>query len=169
MGQCHFHFILPQRFHDLPAISGREVFDNPLLEAAMQLTPRPHINVTPMIDVMLVLLIIFMVVVPVVAMQVELPIASHSQPRPEISDEIVLTIDRHGRAFLEVSGHAAPGIALREQLAALYRDRTRDRILILKADTALPYGVLEPMLVAARDAGVRLVAAITERRMQPGM
>src|SRR6267143_292638 len=99
------------------------------------LLPRAYINVTPMIDVMLVLLIIFMVVVPVIAMQVDLPIAVNAQSRPEEPDEIVLIIDRHGAAFLEVSGHAAPGIALREQLAALYRERTRDRILYLKADS----------------------------------
>jgi biopolymer transport protein ExbD len=136
----------------------------------MQLTPpRPHINVTPMIDVMLVLLIIFMVIVPVIVTQVDLPVAVNSQSRPEEPDEIVLIIDRHGAAFLEVSGHAAPGVALREQLAALYRARTRDRILFLKADTALPFGVLETALAAARDAGVRVVATITERKVGPRM
>ena len=123
-----------------------------------------HINVTPMIDVMLVLLIIFMVVVPVIAMQVDLPIAVTAQSRPEEADEIVLIIDHHGAAFLEVSGHSAPGIALREQLAALYRARTRDRILYLKADSTLPFGVLEKAMVAARDAGVRVVGGLTERR-----
>ena len=128
------------------------------------LQPRAHINVTPMIDVMLVLLIIFMVVVPVIAMQVDLPIAVNPQSRPEESDEIVLIIDRQGAAFLEVSGHAAPGIALREQLAALYRERTRDRILYLKADSTLPFGVVETAMAAARDAGVLVVAAITERK-----
>src|SRR5213593_465454 len=128
------------------------------------LLPRAHINVTPMIDVMLVLLIIFMVVVPVIATRVDLPLAVNSQSRPEEPDEIVLIIDRDGAAFLEVSGHAAPGIALREQLAALYRARTRDRILYLKADSTLPFGVLEKAMVAARDAGVRVVGALTERR-----
>src|SRR6266571_2072778 len=131
----------------------------------MQLTPPrplPHINVTPMIDVMLVLLIIFMVIVPVIVTQVNLPVAVNSQSKPEEPDEIVLIIDRRGATFLEVSGRAAPGIALREQLAALYRERTGDRILFLKADSALPVGMLEPAMVAARDAGVRVVAAITE-------
>jgi len=121
-----------------------------------------YINVTPMIDVMLVLLIIFMIVVPVIAMQVNLPIASNSQSKPEEPDEIVLIIDRTGVVSLEVSGHAAPGVALREQLAALYRGRTRDRILYLKADSTLPFGVLEQAMMAARDAGVRVVAAVTE-------
>jgi biopolymer transport protein TolR len=123
-----------------------------------------QINVTPMTDVMLVLLIIFMVIVPVVVMQVDLPTASNSQSKPEEPDEIVLVIDRSGAVSLEVSGHAAPGVALREQLAALYRERTRDRILYLKADSTLPFGVLEAAMVAARDAGVRVVGAVTERK-----
>jgi len=119
-----------------------------------------------MIDVMLVLLIIFMVIVPVIAMQVDLPVAVNSRSKPQEPGEIVLTIDRRGATSLEVSGHTAPGIALREQLAALYRDRTRDRILFLKADTALPVGLLDRAMVDARDAGVRVVAAITERKVQ---
>ena len=131
--------------------------------------PHAHINVTPMIDVMLVLLIIFMVVVPVIATRVNLPVASNSQSRPQDPDEIVLIIDRDGTPSLEISGREAPGIALREQLAALYRERWRDRILFLKADTTLRYGVLETAMVAARDAGVRVMAAVTERKASPGM
>jgi biopolymer transport protein ExbD len=67
-----------------------------------------------------------------------------------------------------VPGHAAPGIA-REQLAALYRERTRDRVLFLKADTTLAYGVLETAMAAARNAGLRVVAAIKERKVAPKM
>jgi biopolymer transport protein ExbD len=138
----------------------------------MQLTssrPSSHINVTPMIDVMLVLLIIFMVVVPVIVTQVDLPVAENPQSRPEEPDEIVLIIDRGSSAFLEVSGQTAPAIALREQLAALYRERVRDRLLYLKADSSLPYGVLDAALAAARDAGVRVVGAITDRKVAPRM
>src|SRR5688572_33378909 len=96
--------------------------------------PRPsaHINVTPMIDVMLVLLIIFMVVVPVIALQVDLPVAVNPQSKPEEPDEIVMIIDRTGTVALEISGRQVPGLALREQLSALYRERTRDRILYVK-------------------------------------
>jgi biopolymer transport protein TolR len=127
------------------------------------------INVTPMIDVMLVLLIIFMVVVPVIVMQVDLPIASNSDARPEERDEIVLTIDRHGNTSLEIAGRTVPGIALREQLTALYRERTRDRILYVKGDSTLPFGVVEEAMAAARAAGVRVLAAVTERKLQPRM
>jgi biopolymer transport protein ExbD len=136
----------------------------------MRLPPvSAHINVTPMIDVMLVLLIIFMVVVPVIATVVDLPVAENSQSRPEEPEEIVLIINRDGTPFIEVSGRSVPGISLREQLAALYHDRTRDRLLYLKADTTLPFGVLEEAMAAARDGGVRVVAAVTERRVRPSM
>jgi len=130
--------------------------------------PRPsaHINVTPMIDVMLVLLIIFMVMIPVIAMQVDLPVAVNSQSKPEEPDEIVMIIDRSGAVSLEISGRSVPGLALREQLTALYRERTRDRILFLKADTLLPFGVLERSIAAAREAGVRVLAAVTQQRGQ---
>jgi biopolymer transport protein TolR len=131
--------------------------------------PHAHINVTPMIDVMLVLLIIFMVVVPVIATMVDLPVAENSQSRPEEPDEIVLVIDREGTPFLEISGQRVPALALQEQLTALYRDRTRDRLLYLKADTTLPFGVLESAMTAARDGGVRVVAAVTEKKRAPSM
>ena len=138
----------------------------------MQLAPpRPsaHINVTPMIDVMLVLLIIFMVIVPVIALQVDLPVALNPQSKPEEPDEIVMIIDRAGTASLEVSGRQVPGLALREQLTALYSHRTRDRILYVKADTLLPFGVLEEAITMARDAGVRMVAAVTQQKVRPRM
>ena len=131
----------------------------------MQLTaPNAHINVTPMIDVMLVLLIIFMVVVPVIALRVDLPVAVNPQSKPEEPDEIVMIIDRSGTVSLEVSGRQVPGLALGEQLAALYRERTRDRILYVKADSTLPFGVVEQAMLVARGAGVRVVATVTQQR-----
>jgi biopolymer transport protein TolR len=142
--------------------------------------PRADINVTPMIDVMLVLLIIFMVVVPVIVARVTLPVATNSQSKPDEPDEIVLSIERSGALWLETTG-GAPGAtataahevsaeALNEQLSALYRGRTRDRILFIKADTAVAFGVLDRLMGIARDAGVRMLAAVVEqRRTQPGM
>ena len=133
--------------------------------------PRPStdINVTPMIDVMLVLLIIFMVVVPVIALQVDLPVAVNPQSKPDEPDEIVMIIDRTGTVSLEISGRQVPGLALREQLAALYSERTRDRMLYVKADTLLPFGVLERAMLTARDAGVRVVGAVTQQKARPRM
>ena len=129
----------------------------------------PLINMTPMIDVMLVLLIIFMVVVPVIATQVDLPIAVNSVRRPEEPGEITLVIDARGAQFIEIAGSQVPGVGLRQQLTALYQTRTLDRILYLKADTTLPYEVIERAMADARAAGVRVVATLTERIRVPRM
>ncbi|MGH7522065.1 MAG: ExbD/TolR family protein [Gemmatimonadales bacterium] len=133
--------------------------------------PRADINVTPMIDVMLVLLIIFMVVVPVIASLVDLPIAENSDPRPPDEEgEITLYIERSGALVLETgAGESTRWDDFRDQLAALYTTRTRDRILYLKADSAVEFGVVERAMDMARDAGVRVVAAVTERRVTPVM
>ena len=122
-----------------------------------------------MIDVLLVLLIVFMVVIPVVVIDVHLPVADYSESRPEEPEEITLIIDARGAMYVEVAGQRTPGIALRDQLSALYQDRTCDRVLYLKADTMLPFGVVDRAIADARAGGVRVVAAVTERRRVPRM
>jgi biopolymer transport protein ExbD len=133
--------------------------------------PRAELNLTPMIDVMLVLLIIFMIVVPALASMVDLPVTNNSDSRPEEPDEIVLTIYRNGTYALEASGVSRQPDArqLDAELALLYRNRTRDRILYLKADSILPFGAVEQAMQIARRAGVRVVGAVVERKVQPGM
>ena len=137
--------------------------------------PRAEINVTPMIDVMLVLLIIFMIVTPIISSPVALPRSDHSDARPEEPGEITLTIDWSGVYFLSVTGDAAPSEsaprviaanALRHQLEALYAQRTQDRILYLKADNRLAFGPVQEAIEIARRSGVRVVAAVTQQRPQ---
>ncbi len=140
--------------------------------------PRADINVTPMIDVMLVLLIIFMVVVPVIAAVVNLPIAQNPASRPEEPGQITLLIKGSGAFVLESGGvdstrwdaaRLNSADDLHDRLATLYMNRTRDRILYLKADSALEFSVVERAMGIARKAGVRVVAAVAERRVSPGM
>jgi len=135
--------------------------------------PRAQINVTPMIDVMLVLLIIFMIVTPIISSPVALPRSDHSDARPQQPGDITLTIDRSGMYFLSTTGGAArsesaPRVmaanALRDRLEALYAHRTQDRILYLKADNRLAFGPVQEAIELARRAGVRVVAAVTEVR-----
>ncbi|HEY3279731.1 MAG TPA: biopolymer transporter ExbD [Gemmatimonadales bacterium] len=127
---------------------------------------RADVNVTPMIDVMLVLLIIFMIVTPLLASHVALPQSTHADRRPEEPAEIVLVIDRNGVYALSTSGEpeALPADTLGARLAALYRDRKMDRILYLKADQALSFGPVQDVIEIARRSGVRVVAAVTEQR-----
>jgi len=142
--------------------------------------PRPQINVTPMMDVMLVLLMIFMFIVPVIDAAVRLPAAANADPSPAERDEIVLRIDARGTYTLEEPdvwgstwgwdpSRVVTPDELRRALGRLYGRRTKDRVLYLKADTDLPFGVVERAIEIARASGVRVVATVTERRVAPRM
>jgi biopolymer transport protein ExbD len=125
---------------------------------------KSDINVTPMIDVMLVLLIIFMIVTPLIAagFKATLPKGKNLDPRPEGDNEVVLGIDEFGRYFL--NGRALPDGTLEDQLRSIYAARTEDKILYFKADNKLKYQKIQEAVETARRAGVRVMAAITEPR-----
>jgi biopolymer transport protein ExbD len=127
---------------------------------------KADINVTPMIDVMLVLLIIFMIVTPLIAagFKATLPKGKNLDPRPEGQGEIVLGIDAEGRYFLNTRPIATG--TLEDQLKSIYAARTEDKILYFKADNQLKYGKIQEAIEIARRSGVRVVAAITEPRTQ---
>ena len=123
---------------------------------------KADINVTPMIDVMLVLLIIFMIVTPLIAagFKATLPKGKNLDPRPEGENEVVLGIDQAGRYFL--NGRPLPNGTLEDQLRGIYAARTEDKILYFKADNQLKYAKVQEAVETARRAGVRVMAAITE-------
>jgi len=127
---------------------------------------RADVNVTPMIDVMLVLLIIFMLVTPLVYSRTLLPRSAHAESRPEEPDDITLDIDRQGSLLLVTSPREGRILLTPELLAArltaLYRDRTKDRVLYLKADSRVDFGRVDRAIAIARRAGVRVVATVTE-------
>jgi len=129
---------------------------------------KAEINVTPLIDVMLVLLIIFMIVTPIIAagFQATLPRAENPENRPEGPDEIRLGIDRDGKFYLDIGDgpRLISDADLPGRLEALYATRTKDKILFLKADQNLDFGRVQDAIEVARRAGVRVVGAITERR-----
>jgi biopolymer transport protein TolR len=123
---------------------------------------KSDINVTPMIDVMLVLLIIFMIVTPLIAagFKATLPKGKNLDPRPEGQNEVVLGIDEFGRYFL--NGRPLPEGTLEDQLRGIFQARTEDKILYFKADNKLKYSKIDEAVETARRAGVRVMAAITE-------
>jgi biopolymer transport protein ExbD len=129
---------------------------------------KADINVTPLIDVMLVLLIIFMIVTPLIAagFQATLPRSENPENRPEGADEIRLGIDRDGKYYLD-TGAGPQQIAdadLPGRLQALYATRSKDRILFLKADQDLEFARVQRAIEIARSSGVRVVGAITEQK-----
>ena len=125
---------------------------------------KADINVTPMIDVMLVLLIIFMIVTPLIAagFKATLPKGKNLDPRPEGKGEVVLGIDAGGNYFLD--GKAIQKETLLDYLKSTYAARTEDKILYFKADNQLPFGKVQEGMEIARKAGVRVMSAVTERQ-----
>ena len=123
-------------------------------------------NVTPMIDVMLVLLIIFMIVTPLLnaGMRAEPPVGINLKSHPEDPVDQVLGIDANGVYYL--NKRPIEKGALATQLKAIFDTRTTDRILYVKADKNLAYSkVLDAVDIAAHN-GVRVLGAISEQ--QPG-
>jgi biopolymer transport protein ExbD len=129
---------------------------------------KADINVTPLIDVMLVLLIIFMIVTPIIAkgFQATIPRSENPDNRPEGPDEIRLGIDQFGKFFLDLGSgpKLIPDDQLPGRLESLYGSRTKDKILYLKADQNIEFGRVQQAIEIARKAGVRVVAAITEQK-----
>jgi len=119
-------------------------------------------NVVPMIDIMLVLLIIFMIVTPLIAagFKATLPKGKNLDNRPEGDNEVILGIDESGRYFL--NGRPLPDGTLEDQLRSIYAARSEDKILYFKADNKLKYSKVQEAVETARQAGVRVMAAITE-------
>ncbi|HEX4386825.1 MAG TPA: protein TolR [Myxococcales bacterium] len=118
------------------------------------------INVTPLVDVMLVLLIIFMVTAPLIqsGVKVDLPKAS-AQPMEHTEEKLVLTISRDRRIYLDKTEIAFGD--LETKLATNARIQ-KDKELYLHADRSLPYGQVVEIMAIARRAGVESLGMITE-------
>jgi biopolymer transport protein ExbD len=121
-------------------------------------------NVTPMIDVMLVLLIIFMLVVPAISagFQAIPPQGTNLKPHPEEERDQVLGIDANGQYFLNKK--PIPNAQLGELLKGIYANREEDKLLYVKAHRDLEYGkVLDALDIAAHN-DVRVTGMITDQR-----
>jgi biopolymer transport protein TolR len=123
-------------------------------------------NVTPMIDVMLVLLIIFMLIVPALVSGVNAtpPSGVNLKSHPPEDEDQLLGIDRQGQYYLNKQPIRNENLA--EMLKQIYDVRTVDKILYVKADRTLKYEkVLEALDIAAHN-GVRVTGMISDQ--QPG-
>jgi biopolymer transport protein TolR len=133
-------------------------------------TVKAEPNVVPMIDIMLVLLIIFMIVTPLIAsgFKATMPKGKNLDARPEGEDEIVLGIDAGGQYFLNGKGPVDP-VVLEEQLTSMYAARPEDKILYFKAHNDLKFGRVQEAVELARRSGARVMAAISEPKVQAGL
>jgi biopolymer transport protein TolR len=130
--------------------------------------PMADINVTPMADIMIVLLIIFMVITPMLqkGVDVKLPEAGNTKERKDEPKTIVVAIRKDmttylGTARLDSQAELLPQI--KERLQDLPEG---SRMIYLKADEELPYSEVMKVMDLCREAGVEEVALIAERKVQ---
>ncbi|MFC1578220.1 protein TolR [Thermodesulfobacteriota bacterium] len=119
-----------------------------------------EINVTPFVDVMLVLLIIFMVTAPMMiqGVNVDLPEAT-AQPLDSEKEHLVITIDKDHQ--VHINDYQVSVESLSEKLLKILQGRS-DREVYLKADKNIPYGIVVQVMAEIKDAGVEQLGMITE-------
>ena len=130
--------------------------------SGIQATP----NVTPMIDVMLVLLVIFMIVIPslISGFNAQPPQGVNLKSHPPEDTEVLLGIDRTGQYYLQKQ--PIRNETLFDRLKAIYDTRTEDKVLYLRADRDIEYSKVIDVLDVAGKAGVRVTGMIADQ--QPG-
>lgn len=123
-------------------------------------TTMSEINVTPMVDVMLVLLIIFMVTAPLIqqGVKVNLPQAK-AAPVDATEKKLVLSVDSASRVFI---GDAEISLDQLEEKLRSNAKAQADKEVYLHADREIPYGVVVEVMAAAQRAGVTNVGMITD-------
>ena len=128
-----------------------------------------NINVTPMVDVMLVLLIIFMVITPMLQNKVAVDMAKvdnpTAMPDADKEDAIVVAITRDGGVFLGQNKVATT------ELGGLVRDKLADtpgKTIFIRADARAQYRAVEDAIDAVRTAGVDEVGLLTQKREGAG-
>ena len=127
--------------------------------------PVADINVTPMVDVMLVLLIIFMVITPMLTKGTTVDLVrTHNDIAMQAADKedaVLIAVTRNGAIFLSPGNIKMTQDQITEKVRDLLTNKT-DRMVYIKADMAARYGVVEDVVDNVRAAGVDQIGLITE-------
>ncbi len=126
---------------------------------------RAEINVTPLVDVVLVLLIIFMVITPMIArgVNVELPVTAHHDKKNDDNKDLIVSVTASGDVYL-----GADKIAVEKLTAAIADERRRapDKGIYLKADHRARYGAAREAMEAVHRAGVEDIQIGTDEKKE---
>jgi biopolymer transport protein ExbD len=130
--------------------------------------PRPEvradINVTPLVDVVLVLLIIFMVVTPLIAsgVAVDLPRTTHHARKPDDGKDIIISVTLDKRMY--VGARRVQGAAEVARAVVLERTRSPEKGVFVKGDARAPYGAVREVMEALHEADVQDIVLGTEEQ-----
>jgi biopolymer transport protein ExbD len=127
---------------------------------------RSEINVTPLVDVVLVLLIIFMVVTPMLQKgpAVKLPVTENPERKPDEKHQILVAIESDGEIWLDKEKLAEAGFEPKIREA---HERNPRGTVVIKGDARLEYGQVKAAMLAIKDAGFSSVGLIVEQRQAP--
>lgn len=117
------------------------------------------INVTPLVDVVLVLLIIFMLTAPILQSGIEVNVPKTKTVKEITEERLVLTIDRQQRVFL--GNDAIKVLAIPDTLRRKVRDPQHQSIFI-RADENVPFGAFATVMDAVKQAGITNVSIVTQ-------
>ena len=122
---------------------------------------KADINVTPLVDVMLVLLIIVMLIAPLLQQGVPMtkPTALNASPKPDTQDQVVVYIDARGKLYVNTIEVNSQDIVTR--LNGIFEE-AKSKVVYLKGDQDAPYSAIMEMMDALRKAKIESVALITE-------
>jgi biopolymer transport protein TolR len=128
-------------------------------------TALADINITPLVDVVLVLLIIFMVTAPVLQSGIDVSVPKTRTVREITQERLVITIDKQQRVFL---GNDPINInEIGAQLRAKIRD-PRNQFIFVRADEDVPFGAFATVMDAVKQAGINNVSIVTQPLEQRG-
>ena len=124
---------------------------------------KSDINVTPLVDVMLVLLIIMMIIAPLLqkGVDVRLPIATNSASKPETQDQTVLGIKADKTVW--INGVEVRKEEMRTRLEAILETK-KEKLILIKADEDAPYSAIMEAMDELRASGIEDVGLITDSK-----
>ena len=125
------------------------------------------INVTPLVDVMLVLLIIMMLIAPLLqqGVAVAMPEASNTGEKPDTQDQTVVAVDSRGQFYVNAIPVTPDDLVPRVQ--RVLEDK-KEKIVYLKGDKDAKYSAIMDAMDAFRKAQIENIALITEKKNKPG-
>ena len=125
--------------------------------------PVANINVTPLVDVMLVLLVIFMVTAPMLqqGVDVNLPKATTGPLKGSVDEQIVISVDQTGGIFLGKGNQVALDELPKKIQAVMEQRRESDRKVYIRADTELVYGRIMEVMGKLHEGGIEQIGLVS--------